>query len=145
MIKCVRVFRRVVRVDCSFIEKESCDPFSKISLHILTLHIITIRGKSSKLSSSSRRRRIRNRRKEVDHDQARTRTSSWNFIFRIGARQAPEHLRLLILINLCYYLCTAFELLKSRSCLKPNWCMFNILDLRTSLPPSQLDRSNQNV
>ena len=31
---------------------------------------------------------------------------------------------------------------KSRSCLKPNWCMFNILDLRTSLPPSQLDRSN---
>ena len=34
---------------------------------------------------------------------------------------------------------------KSRSCLKPNWCMFNILDLMTSLPPSQLDRSNQNV
>ena len=114
-------------------------------LCIYWLHIITIRGKSSKLSSSSRRRRIRNRRKEVDHDQARTRTSSWNFIFRIGARQAPEHLRLLILINLCYYLCTAFELLKSRSCLKPNWCMFNILDLRRSLPPSQLDRSNQNV
>ena len=144
MIKCVRVFRRVVRVDCNFIEKESCDPFSKISLHILTLHIITIRRKSSKLSSSSRRRRIRKRRKEVDHDQARTRTSSWNFIFRIGARQAPKHLRLLILINLCYYLCTAFELLKSRSCLKPNWCMFNILNLMTSLPP-QLDRSNQNV
>jgi len=111
MIKCVRVFRRVVRVDCNFNKKVSCDPFSKISLHTPTPHIITIRGKSSKPSSSSRRRRIQKRRKEVDHDQAHTRTSSWNFTFRIGARQAPEHLRLLISINLYYYLCTAFKCL----------------------------------
>ena len=71
-----KVFRRVVRVDCNFMEKGSCDPFSKISLHTLTLHIITIRAKSSKPSSSSRRRRIEKRRKEDDHDQAHTRTSS---------------------------------------------------------------------
>jgi len=85
MIKCVRVFRRVVRVDCNFIEKGSCDPFSKISLHTLTLHIITIRAKSSKPSSSSRRRRFQKWRNEVDRDQAHTRTSSWNFTFRTGA------------------------------------------------------------
>ena len=36
---------------------------------------------------------------------------SWTFTFRIGARQAPEHLRLLISINLYYYLCIAFKCL----------------------------------
>jgi len=38
--------------------------FSKITLHILTLHIIMIRAKSSKPSSSSRRRRIQKKKGE---------------------------------------------------------------------------------
>ena len=107
-------------------------------MHIVTLHIITIRGKSSKPSSSSRRRRIEKRRKEVDHDQAHTRTLSWNFTFRIRARQAPEHLRLLISINLRSYLCTAFECLSLEVDWIPILCMFNFLDLRKSMPPFQL-------
>ena len=111
----VRVFKCVLGVGLQLYRrcKVVIQFFQMVCIHALTLHIITIRirSKSSKPSSSSRCLRLQKRRKEVDQDKAHTRTSSWSFTFRIWARQAPEHLRLLILIILYYYLCTVFEYL----------------------------------
>ena len=111
----VRVFKCVLGVGLQLYRrcKVVIQFFQMVCIHALTLHIITIRirSKSSKPSSSSRCLRLRKRRKEVDQDKAHTRTLSWNDTFKIGERQAPEHLRLLISINLYYYLCIAFKCL----------------------------------
>ena len=87
--------------------------FKNTCIHALTLHIIAIKiqSRSPELSSSSHRPRLQKRRKKVDRNKACIRTSCWNFTFQNWRKARTGACKPTNLINLYYYLCTAFECL----------------------------------